>query len=89
MRDCACVSIPSVILFLLAFAICCVHYGSRLFNSLLAFYLHFMHLFLLLAFCDEFVIIVTYFSDSFSDNYADLEVPVIVLTPTPLWPPLA
>ena len=37
---------------LLAFVICCVHYNSRLFNLFLPFYLHFMHLFLLLPFCD-------------------------------------
>ena len=42
----------SVINSLLAFAICCVHYSSRLFNLFLPFNLHFMHLFLLLAFCD-------------------------------------
>ena len=42
----------SIINSLLAFAICCVHYSSRLFNLFLPFYLHVMHLFLLLPFCD-------------------------------------
>ena len=41
-----------VILSLLAFAISCVHFSSRLFNLFLPFYLHFVHLFLLIPFCD-------------------------------------
>ena len=49
--DSACVSIPHGHS-LLAFAISCVHFSSRLFNLFLPFYLHFVHLFLLIPFCD-------------------------------------
>ena len=52
MRDCTCVSIPKRHSFFDRVRDLLCSLWLVLISSLLAFYLHFMHLFLLLAFCD-------------------------------------
>ena len=52
MRDCACVSIPKHHSFSARIRDLLCSLWLALISSLLAFYLHFMHLFLLLAFYD-------------------------------------
>ena len=52
MRDCACVSIPKRHSFFARVRDLLRSLWLALISSLLAFYLLFMHLFLLLAFCD-------------------------------------